>query len=147
MSRNSILHEFRNAQDGYMMARRGVIGMLAALGSVTMLAGCGLFGKSVSYRYRMTVEVETPQGLKSGSSVIQVVQTEQQGLEGSHLDVRVTGEAVAVDLPGGQTVFALLDGKPVAAITVRLPDKDADWYQIGKQIEGEAGVYDVPRAV
>lgn len=126
------------------MTRRGAIGLLVGT-AVLSLAGCGVFGKSVRYRYRMAVEVETPMGLKTGSSVIQVVETESQGLEGSHLDVRVTGEAVAVDLPGGQTLFALLDGKPVAAITMQLPEKDADWYQIGKQLKRQNGVYDVPR--
>jgi len=63
------------------------------------------------YRYRLTVEVETPEGLKTGSSVIEVRQS--MGRPGSNPSGRmifrdVSGEAVAVDLPGGRTLFALL---------------------------------------
>lgn len=83
------------------------------------------------YRYRLTVEVDTPKGLKTGSSVIQVEQS--LGRAGgapasSQIYTRVRGEAVAVDLPGGQTLFALLRsdsnsqwaGTIVSALTPRL---------------------------
>ena len=64
-----------------------------------------------TYRYRLTVEVNTPEGLKTGSSVIQVRQRMVRSSSApSHSGVSrsVWGEAVAVDLPGGQTLFALL---------------------------------------
>ena len=91
-----------------MMARRGVIGLLTGA-ATAMLTGCGMIGGE-SYRFRMTVEVETPEGLRTGSSVYEV--TAQNHVEllpdmrGRSRDVR--GEAVAVDLPGGRTLFALL---------------------------------------
>jgi hypothetical protein len=51
-----------------MMARRGALGLLA--GTVAaLLSGCGSFFRSGSYRFRMTVEVETPEGVRTGSSV------------------------------------------------------------------------------
>lgn len=63
------------------------------------------------YRYRLTVEVDTPEGLRTGSSVIEV----QQGMGRTTMDgygpvvrYRIRGEAVAVDLPGGKTLYALL---------------------------------------
>jgi hypothetical protein len=83
---------------------------LAAL----LLAGCTVAeDEAPDYRYRLTVEVDTPEGVKAGSSVIQVEQSiggaaSAGGLAGGQIYYRVRGEAVAVDLPGGRTLFALL---------------------------------------
>lgn len=61
----------------------------------------------------MTVEVETPQGLRTGSSVIETKSwREIKILPDQHIrSGSMRGEAVAVDLPGGQTLFALLRGE------------------------------------
>ena len=81
---------------------------LFAGGVAMLLAGCEPedFGSSRVYfepvRYRLTAEVETPEGTKTGSSVIQT--TWDRGLSGAS----VAGEAVAVDLPKGKTLFVLL---------------------------------------
>lgn len=89
---------------------------LAAL----MLPGCAFAeDKAPDYRYRLTVEVVTPEGLKAGSSVIEIQQTLMRaGGSPANQAVRwrVRGEAVAVDLPGGKTLFALLRS-----------DNDLDW--------------------
>lgn len=67
-----------------------------------------------TYRYKMTVEVMTPDGLRTGFAVRQVqVSSGNSWLplgesRGSHY--RLKGEAVAVDLPSGETLFALLSG-------------------------------------
>lgn len=63
-----------------------------------------------TYRFRLTVEVDTPEGVKSGSSVYQVQAKKLPKLlpEMGTRSVEVRGEAVAIDLPGGQTLFALL---------------------------------------
>lgn len=92
-----------------MMARRGILGLLATLGSATMLRGCGFLGYS-SYRFKMTVEVETPHGLKTGSSVYEVraYKTRDLATGGGSSDSDLRGEALALDLPGGKTLFALL---------------------------------------
>ena len=47
------------------------------------LAGCGdVLGRDLpSYRYRLTVEVNTPEGLKTGSSVIEVESTTSGSLK------------------------------------------------------------------
>ncbi len=61
-------------------------------------------------RYRLTVEVETPQGLKTGSSVIKTIREEHiQFLpEVGVVTWRVTGEAVFVDLGGGKNLVVTL---------------------------------------
>ena len=76
--------------------------------AVSLLAACDA---TPDYRYRLTVEVDTPQGLRTGSSVIEV-ETDVAGARTipspGAVSHRVRGEAVAVDLPGGRTLFALL---------------------------------------
>ena len=88
------------------MTRRGVLGLLTA---ALMLGGCSeMFPHK--YRFRMTVEIDTPQGLRRGSSVYQVWANDTTAVlpEEAKRDWGVKGEAVAVDLPGGGTLFALL---------------------------------------
>ena len=91
------------------MTRREWIGFLACGALVLALGGCT---KRETFRYRMTVEVETPQGLRSGSSVIEIkVGDPGRGplvLPEAGTTAKVRGEAVAVDLPGGKVLFALL---------------------------------------
>lgn len=102
------------------MMRRSLFWGLASGASVLLLAGCAFAEDTApDYRYRLTVEVDTPEGLKAGSSVIEVQQTlVRAGSSPAHQAVerRVRGEAVAVDLPGGKTMFALLRS-----------DNDIDW--------------------
>lgn len=121
------------------MTKRDVLKLLAAGLPTAALLGCG--GMPVTYRYRMTVEVDTPRGLRTGSSVIEVVTSHTSGLSGSSFANRIKGEAVAVDLPGG-TLFALLSNRealdaaagyaPTAYHDV-LPDQGkvgADWFDV-----------------
>ncbi len=82
-----------------------VLALLAA----PLAARAGLF--SDSWRYKMTVEVETPEGLKTGSAVREV--TLHRGL---HLtpemlpQVDLKGEAVVVDLGKRGILFAMEGG-------------------------------------
>src|SRR5688572_22804894 len=99
--------------------RRGCIEWL--LGGLAVIAA--MFAWSYvsdmrnTVRYRMTVEVETPEGLRTGSAVREV--TLNDGKSWNWLPPfawfgeqrpqwRLKGEAVAVDLPSGQTLFVLL---------------------------------------
>jgi len=68
-------------------------------------------------RYRMTVEVETPSGLRTGSAVREVTYDDGKAwnwlppfmwLGEQRPQWRLTGEAVVVDLPDERTLFALL---------------------------------------
>lgn len=90
------------------MTRRGVLGAMATVGMGLIAGACGLLSSN-SYRYRMTVEVDTPAGMRSGSSVMEItsrLQTNPGGAAPVKTDLK--GEAVAVDLPDGRTLFALL---------------------------------------
>lgn len=89
------------------MARRSVLGLVAG-GISALLGGCGLLGGN-SYRFKMTVEVETPQGLRTGSSVYEVIAHNLTALtsEEAERSAGVRGEALMVDLPDGP-IFVLL---------------------------------------
>lgn len=81
---------------------------LATGAFLAVLCGCkpSDLGSSRVYfdpiRYRLTAEVETPEGVRTGSSVIETIW--DRGLSGAS----VKGEAVAIDLPNRQTLFILL---------------------------------------
>ena len=63
------------------------------------------------HKYRLTVEIETPEGRKAASSVL-AVHPDRGYSRGGH--TRTVGEAVFVDLGGGKNLVALLahiDGK------------------------------------
>jgi hypothetical protein len=93
------------------MNRRLFIGASLTAGGAVFLSGCSLFYPSASLRYRMTVEVDTSEGVKTGSSIIEVTISDGPGMgDASGISFDLKGEAVAVDLPGGRTLFALLSG-------------------------------------
>lgn len=79
---------------------------------ICMLACTGLLlyacsGGSVTYRYRLTVTVDTPEGPRTGSSVIEVT-TCCSSRSNAGVTSTQRGEAVAVDLGRRGTLFALL---------------------------------------
>lgn len=80
---------------------------LAAL----LLSACGLLSTSLpTYRYRLTIEVDTPDGIRTGSSVYEVKTSRTSRFfpaSPNHLSVKVRGEAVVVDLPNG-ALFAVV---------------------------------------
>ncbi len=63
-----------------------------------------------TYRFMMTVEVQTPEGVHSGSSIYEISARNEPKLlpDMRSRSTSVRGEAAAVDLPDGRTVFALL---------------------------------------
>lgn len=88
---------------------RTIGGTMLAAAAALALSGCA---EMFPYRYRfeLTVEIDTPQGLRKGASVYEVWASNKTALlpEEASRDWGVRGEAVAVDLPNGQTLFALL---------------------------------------
>ena len=103
------------------------------------VAGCSLTDQTPAYRYRLTVEVDTPDGVKTGSSVSEV-DTEVAGGYSIPTPGRVTnrvrGEAVTVDLGEGRVLFALLRS-----------EADIDWagrgmYRLSPQYAGENALRD-----
>ena len=118
---------------GHGMARRSALGLLAGAATLAV-AGCGR--NSASYRFRMTVEVETPQGLRSGSSVMEVRLARGMAIgDRSGVTSGVFGEAVVVDLPEGP-LFVLLQvpnaGPPLQSVVPRA--------LLGRRSDGPDGV-------
>lgn len=94
-----------------MMVRRtfgrGVLGLLVGAFSMLTLGGCS--AKVSTLRYQLTVEVDTPDGLKTGSSVLEDAFNPGNSYEFS-ASRQTYGEAPTVDLGGGRYIFALLSG-------------------------------------
>lgn len=108
-----------------VIGRQRFVGSLIGGLLVLILSGCGPSAEEqAELHYRLKVEVETPQGLRSGSSVIKVmgarnpnwVNPEGRGSRGQY-----RGEAVAVDLPYGRTLFALLQAEGGSADAAEWP--------------------------
>lgn len=70
-----------------------------------------------TFRYRIMVEFETPQGPRAGWAVREVHAERLHKLQWGSMAAALfqRGEAVAVDLPGGQTLYALIDCDPTRA--------------------------------
>jgi hypothetical protein len=68
------------------------------------------------YRYRLRVDIDTPNGIKSGSSVIETRVLNQTAWlpDMPVIGTRVIGEAVFVDLGDGRSVIAILASGPTA---------------------------------
>ena len=93
------------------MKRRRFLVVTALGAAAAFLGSCGSSDGPPDYRYRLKVEVNTPEGVKTGSSVIQVTQRlvrPGSNPAGTAVERSLKGEAVAIDLPGGKTLFALL---------------------------------------
>jgi hypothetical protein len=74
--------------------------------------GWGLVYPMGTWRYRLTIEVDTPESVKSGSSVIEVRAARQPKLTPeTTTDIGISGEAVVVDLGQRGLLFSLLTSK------------------------------------
>jgi hypothetical protein len=79
---------------------------LAAIAAMAVaLAGCG---RTESYRYKLTLAVNTPDGIKRGSSVVSATLW-QVSIPASGIMTKLRGEALYLDLgPGARPLIALL---------------------------------------
>ena len=91
------------------MSRGGCV--VWGLGIVALLWGLTwLMYRPSTYRYKMTVEVDTPSGPRTGSAVREIKYTPTIPLlTANEFNTKQRGEAVTVDLPGDQTLFVLMD--------------------------------------
>ncbi len=107
--------------------------MLLVLANST-LSGCE---KNYAWNEKIMVSVETPDGVKSGESVLSVKMTDATDtwgpLESRVVRHRVSGEAVVLELEPGRYLFALLKGLPDAN-GVFFPDIDRR--EAGPMLEG-----------
>ena len=116
----------------------------ALITAMLALAGCTTH---VAWNQKLTVEVSTPDGVKSGSSVVGFsASIGQQFASSSAFSYSVTGEATVVEVAPGKYLFALLDGANElgrATFENQLPQGTVeDRYQVLEKIRGKA---DVPR--
>lgn len=133
-----------------MMARRTIFGLLTA-GAGVLLWGCDVNSPTMGFIWqqpyypKLKVEVETPEGIKSGYSVIEV-KWDKAGR-----GFNVQGEAVAVDLPGGQTLFVLLrsegsvDWAAYLHQIVKLDNSPEDQTLYYRRIAANRQIWSVPR--
>jgi len=108
--------------------------LLILCAAALALSGCSLFADHASMRFRVTVEVETPDGVRTGSSVMEVrsakyVRLTSEERSGS---TGLIGEAVVVDLPDGP-LFALLVNDEVPPRLARRVVAALDPNVIGQQ--------------
>jgi hypothetical protein len=92
-----------------MIARRHFANMVFGYTALVALGGCRA-GETPSYRYKLAIEVQTPEGPRSAYSVIGVqFYGAMKGFEAlSGGSVKARGQAIALDLPNGKTLFVLL---------------------------------------
>ena len=135
----------------FLAFRRPLVLFGFILASGAALSACGTPEHD---RYRMTVEISTPSGTVSGSSVREVMHTDNArwfpfGESKAH--AVIAGEAVAVKLPSGQIVYALLAGQAndlsyasglMGRTIGRNSNKKAEIYQLWPKPSGE--VDDLP---
>jgi hypothetical protein len=93
-----------------MTTRRGLMTLLA-MAPAAFLSGCGSGPRTI--RYRLTLVVETPEGTKTGSGVIEHAARYNDGFlrglgAGAGLAVRTRGEAIITDLGARGLLLCLL---------------------------------------
>ena len=121
--------------------------MVWGLGIVVLVAGLGwLIYRPSTYRYKMTVEVDTPAGPRTGSVVREVKWIPTIPLLGdSKFSFKQRGEAVAVDLPGGEVVFVLLQADGYETIRAGFGQgREFDVKKLLDEAQADHRVYDYP---
>jgi hypothetical protein len=86
-----------------------VFGILAAV-VLAFYLGLSLTHPTYTHRYRLTIEISTPEGVRTGSGVMQASRIDRSYLplpgRGSNIDFN--GDALFIDLGGGKSVVATL---------------------------------------
>jgi hypothetical protein len=104
-----------------MKLKMRTLAALAAL-LVGLYLAWGYFFPTYTSRFRLTIEIETPEGMKSGSSVIETRnwETSWGPVEARGLRSSARGEAVFVDLGKGRNVIAILGWGPFGQDTQKI---------------------------
>ena len=104
---------------GWGGMKLSVLAMALAAMNAMQFPGCQ-FEREESYRYKLTLTVDTPEGIKSAFNVVEVVYPQYH-------PVRVTGDALYLDLgPGKRPLVALLTKRPNFS-RPPMSDTDQDW--------------------
>jgi hypothetical protein len=104
------LKQEENGDEFFKLWRKSVNRRKLIAGALLLpFAYCGYRIRPSSFRVKMTVAVDTPEGEKTGASVFEISASDNIiKLPFNAISTSFKGEAVAVDLPSGQTLFALL---------------------------------------
>src|SRR5258708_4464592 len=133
------------------MQRRELIGALA--GAAVIVLGVILLASLIyfyrpDHKYRLTVEVETPQGVKSAAGVMAIYK-DRISVAGIGGGVSTKGDAIFVDLGGGRNVIALVvhgkdglefDGMSHLALNVFAPAGEEVPFNQIKELSGKLPV-------
>ncbi len=127
--------------------RRRIMHTLALGAVAPMLAGC--WGSTRVWNQKLSVEVQTPEGLRDGSAVTRVETTHYDTpppMTATQWSHKVEGEATVVDMGDGKYLFALMSEDTqhlaVFAMADRIPGNDWDRT---KAIASLRETFDVPR--
>ncbi|MGB4057772.1 MAG: hypothetical protein WBK77_06785 [Alphaproteobacteria bacterium] len=119
------------------------VAVAAEVTTVTGINGIKFRLSEASWRYKMTVNVETPEGIKTGSAAREVtvkqVEPEIQGLYQTRTFVK--GEAIAVDLGQRGVLFAIMGTDDYYHVFNSFPilDKGGDWTLVAKHYRDMKG--------
>lgn len=91
------------------------------LAAALLLASCGLSAKTWSWNQKLTVEVQTPDGVRSGSAVSEVRWQERNAV--GNFPGSYHGEATVVDFGQGRYLFALI-GEDTRYLAMRTFEPD-----------------------
>ena len=98
-----------------------LIVVLSIICSATYVAAGIIQDKEYSWRYKMTVLIETPEGVKTGTAVreMNIKFEPRPGYtpEPYHASFKMRGEAVAIDLGDHGVVFALINPDSYSEVT------------------------------
>ncbi len=99
-------------------------------GAGAVLGGCGFLTTTFpTYRFRLTIDIDTPLGRRSGSSVYEV-RTSKTGrnfpASPNQVSYTVRGEALVVDLASG-ALFAVLSDGFHGNLMIHLNEALTDW--------------------
>lgn len=137
----------RENQTGRTVNWLKISGVLLAL-SIVLISGAAFYFSLPDHRYRLTIDVATPDGIKSASSVIAVYGGDVGwGLpETKGLRAHIKGEAAYLDLGSGKNIIALLaHGKSgensdkmewLVLGAARAAGQKIEWYQT-KSVTGQ----------
>lgn len=110
-------------------------------------AGCGWFKERWQWNQKLTVEVNTPNGVRTGSAVSHVYWADANALGNYYASY--SGEATFVDIGRGRYLFALLSEgtKQIAAYTLHkeLGEQRSAYDKLFPRVMSFRGVRDVPR--
>ena len=128
--------------------QRTMASVAAALVAAMALSGCG---QQVSWNQKLTVTVQTPDGVKTGSAVQRVRIYDKAGIlepitpvEARGVADALEGEAVVVDLGENRYLFMLVGG--ASLLTQRVLEWPRPWFPDGaRAVAAFDGVARVPR--